>query len=59
MRSSLSLAAAAVQFAVGLCNGRTAKRTAPPLDGFQAQALAEIPFFLGVGLPGVGTRPGK
>ena len=51
--------AAAVQFAVGLCDRRTAKRTAAPLNGFQAQALPEFPFFLGVGLPGVGTRPGK
>ena len=50
---------AAVQFAVALCNRRTAKRTAAPLDGFQAQALPEFPFFLGVGLSGVGTRPGK
>ena len=59
VNDALAVAPAAVQFAVALCNRRTAKRTAAPLNGFQAQALPEFPFFLGVGLPGVGTRPGK
>ena len=59
VNDALRDASAAVQFAVGLCDRRTAKRTAAPLNGFQAQALPEFPFFLGVGLPGVGTRPGK
>ena len=48
-----------VQLPVGLRHRRTAKRTAAPLDGFQAQALPEFPFFLGVGLPSLRTRSGQ
>ena len=49
----------AVQLPVSLRDRRTAKRPAPPLEGFQPQAFPEFPFFLGIGLPGVGTRPGQ
>ena len=43
----------------GFARPATAKRPAAPFEGFQPQALPEFPFFLGVGLPGVGTRPGQ
>ena len=54
-----SAAGCTVQPPVGLRHRGTAKRTAAPLDGFQAKALPEFPFFLRIGLPGVGTRPGQ
>ena len=48
-----------IHLPVGLRDRRTAKRPAAPFERFQAQAFPEFPFFLGIGLPGVGTRPGQ